>query len=198
VNLTPELTRQLWAYMCDVYGTTVVRKQDAWMMRLAARVLSTPGFLDGYVTTLWGTIYVPFEIGNDEPFTGSDGVGHVWSLEAQVAVCAHEHQHVSQEYRDGWKYSWRYATSTAARAVYETEAYRTTLEMKWALGATEHELETSALHYAVGLRNYGCTTRDVDTAIRELGIAVGEITRGIVKTEAAQVALEYLHGLQRI
>lgn len=192
MQLTPELTRQLWAYMCDVFGTRVVRKQDAWMMRLAARVLPTPGFLDSYVTTMWNTIYVPFEVGDDGQFTGSDGVGHVWSLVAQVAVCAHEHQHVCQQRRDGWRYGWRYATSTAARAAYETEAYRTTLEMKCALGVSAEELYEQASRHANGLRNYGCSEKEVTRSAIVLSDALVEIIAGEVKTEAAMVAQMYL------
>lgn len=185
MQLTSEVVKQLWAHMCDRYGTAVVRKQESWLMRLAARVLSTPRFLDAYVTTLGKTIYVPFKIGEE-----SDD----WSLVAQAAVCAHEHQHIVQQRRDGFWYSWRYAANSGARAGYETEAYRATLEMKYALGADGWDLHSMATRYAEGLINYGCTPSNVLLAEAVLKEACDEITRGAVKTEAARMALEYLRG----
>lgn len=185
MNLTPEVVQQLWTCMCERYGTTVVRKQDSWLMRLAARVLPTSDFLEGYVTTIGRTIYVPFEIGVEEPG---------WSLEAQTAVIAHECQHLVQQRRDGFWYGWRYATNTAARAAYETEAYRATLEMKYALGADGWDLYQEAKRHAEGLKNYGCTDNDVAIAAIQLAGACTDITRGAVKTEAARTALEYLNA----
>lgn len=195
MKVTPENVRNLWSHMADRYNVSVTRKRDAWIMRVAGKILPTPGFLDSYVTTLWGRIYVPFTVGDDAPFIGADGTSHVWSLESQAAVVAHECQHLVQERRDGsWRYSWRYATSTAARAAYETEAYRATLEMKWALGADGWDLHQEAIRHATGLKNYGCSAVDVGVAGITLGLAVDEITRGVVKTEAAHAALSYLLG----
>lgn len=185
MQLTSEVVKQLWEHMCERYGTTVVHKQDSWIMRLAARVLTTPRFLDAYVTTLGKTIYVPFEIGEE-----SDD----WSLVAQAAVCAHEHQHLVQQRRDGFWYGWRYAVDSGARAGYETEAYRATLEMKYALGYDGQQLHFAATNYAQGLKNYGCTDADVGVAMITLSLACDEIVRGAVKTEAAQYALECLRG----
>jgi hypothetical protein len=150
-------------------------------------VLPTSDFIEGYVTTIGRTIYVPFEIGDESPVGN-----HMWSLEGQAAVCAHEHQHVVQQRRDGFWYSWRYATNTAARAAYETEAYIATLEMKWALGADGWDLYQDAKRHAEGLKNYGCTDNDVAVAAIQLAGACTDITRGVRKTEAARMALEYL------
>lgn len=188
-RLTPEVVKQLWTCMCERYGTTVVRKQDSWIMRLAARVLPTSDFLEGYVTTIGRTIYVPFEIGDESP-VGS----HMWSLEGQAAVLGHELMHVVQERRDGWKYSWRYATSTHARAMYETEAYRATLEIKWVLGADRWDIESEANRHADGLKNYGCTSADVEQARALLLSYTNEIQKGGIVCETSRAIVEYLNG----
>lgn len=182
MTLTPEVVQRLWRYMQWAYNTTVVNKSSAAEMVLLSKVLPTKGFLDQYVTTIGRRIYVPFEIGvaNED-----------WSLTAQAAVCAHEHQHVVQLDRDGFKYLWSYALSTAARASYETEAYRTTLEMKWYIDGVISDLD----HYADGLANYGCKAADVEKARKSLRSYVPEISNGIVRTKAAQIAIGFL-GVQ--
>jgi hypothetical protein len=153
-------------------------------MILASKVLTTPGFLDHYTTTVGKRIYTPFTVGEAHEF---------WSLEAQVAVCAHEHQHVEQLNRDGLKFLWSYATSTMARAAYEIEAYETSLDVQWFLrGQT-----VDPHHYAEGLANYGCRAADVATARLALDVYVMRVKQGTAqRTRAASLAIAYLSTLR--
>lgn len=177
--MTPEGVIKLWRRMSTVYRTTVVEKRSAPEMVLLSKVLPTPNFLDGYVTTIGRRIYVPFAVGD-----ATSG----WSLDGQAAVCAHEHQHVEQLERDGLKYLASYAFSTAARARYEVEAYRTTLEVRHYLGA----LIGDAGEAAEKLWAYGCKRADVEWARATLRSYRDEILTGRVTTVAAKIAIAIL------
>jgi hypothetical protein len=183
MQLTPETVQHVWSHMAGKYGTVVVSKADAWTMKTVGAMLNLLGiqdrerFMTRYVTTIGRRIYTPFEVGVE--------LGG-WTLVGQIAVCAHEHTHVIQGRRDGWRYEWRYLTSTAWRAWYEVEAYRTTLEMQWALTGAIVDPE----RYAQGLEAYGCKAVDVEQARRTLTVCAEEVQRGIVRSEATWEALK--------
>lgn len=174
--ITSQTVRKLWSYLQSQYSTTVTHKQDAPEMSLISWI--TPNFLTRYTTTIGRTIYTPFEIG-----VPSDG----WSLESQVAVAAHEHQHIVQANRDGALYYFSYLFNSAARARYESEAYQSTLEVKWFLGQ-----EIYPDNVADGLANYGCSAADVTQARNTLERYADAIRRGDVMTEAGQETIFFL------
>jgi hypothetical protein len=176
--ITSTSVRALWSHLQSLYNTTVTSKRDAPEMRFIASVINTPGFLDHYTTTLGRLIYTPFTIG--EP-------NDLWSLDAQAAVAAHEHQHVVQLNRDGMKFYASYLLNPSARAVYETEAYRASLELRWFLGDELHPDD-----YANSLINYGCRATDIAIARTALEESATDIGRGNVMTEAAQQRIFFL------
>lgn len=182
MTLTPDTVAQLWSLMTAAYGTTVIDKRNAPEMRLVSRFLPTPNFLERYATTIGKRIYLPFIPGE---------VSDRWSLVGQVAVCAHEHQHVEQLNRDGLRFLLGYITNTSRRAVYEVEAYRTTLELQWFLTGSMADPDG----YADGLVNYGCRASDVETARKTLELAADSVRAGIIATRAAQRAIGFLKGL---
>lgn len=174
--ITSYTVRELWSYLQSHYGTTVTHKQDAPEMRAFSWL--SPGFLTRYTTTIGRTIYTPFEVG-----VPSDD----WSLEAQVAVAAHEHQHVVQANRDGLQFYTSYLLNSAARARYESEAYQSTLEVKWFLGQ-----EIYPDNAADGLVNYGCSAIDINVSRNTLERCADAIRRGDIFTEAGQETVFFL------
>ena len=129
VGVRPETVRAFWQHMQTRYRTTVHTKGDALEMVAVGfalermGVLSAEEFLKRYATTIGRRIYVPFTVGE-----GSD----LWG---QMALCVHEHQHVEQLDREGLSFVWNYLTRPARRAIYEADAYVSTMEMHfWRTG----------------------------------------------------------------
>lgn len=186
IKITPELVRGFWSHFERLYHTRTVPKADATEMKAVASALKLMGILDAdafmtkFVTTLWRRIYVPFTVGE---------IGSSWSLWDQIVVCVHEHQHVEQLQRDGWfKFTTQYLTSSAKRAMYEAEAYRSDMEMWfWRTG------ELLSPHSLAGsLVSYNCKVGDIRTV--EIALEMSSITvkKGGVINRASQRAIEYL------
>ncbi|HEU4408397.1 MAG TPA: hypothetical protein VFS43_24245 [Polyangiaceae bacterium] len=182
---TPEEVRAFWAFLTAHYGTTVVDKADAAEMALVAAFLDRLGvmdrarFLANYTTTIGRRIYLPFELGK-----GQD----LWH---QMVIAVHEHQHVVQLDRDGWlAFTGGYLLRTATRARYETEAYRTHLELHfWRTGAM-----LSARDLAAKLRAYGCSGEDVVVAEKVLRLSEPAVRQGAALVPATRVALSWLNA----
>ena len=184
IGVRPETVRGLWAFMQDRYRTTVHAKADALEMVAVGfalermGVLSAEEFLKRYATTLGRRIYVPFAIGE-----GAD----LWG---QMALCAHEHQHVEQLDREGLSFVWNYLSRPAKRALYEADAYVTTLEMHfWRTG----EL-LSADDLSAQLRAYAVGETDIAVARQALAMASVTVRAGGIVTGAARVALGWLEA----
>lgn len=186
VDIRPEEVWAFWRYMQDHFRTTVVNKRDAIEMQLVAQVLDAlriqkaDRFLKNYTTTFGRRIYTPFEIG--VPRSG-------WDLWNQVVVCVHEHQHVVQHEREGLNFEVSYVADRAARARWETEAYRSNLELQfWRFGTTP-----SARSLAGLLTEYGCRAEDVEVAAQSLALSSASVRRGAVVNEATHIALLWLN-----
>ena len=185
IEPSPEQVRGLWAYMRGRYGTGVITKSSAAEMRLVAwfleriDVLDAEDFLARFTTTIGRRIYVPFTPGTPSP-------GH--SLWSQLATCVHEHQHVEQLEREGLRFMVRYLASRSARAAYEADAYRTSLE----LGFWHTGVLPSPRDLAERLRSYGVREADVDVAETTLIAAARTVKAGGVITPASEVALGWL------
>src|SRR5262249_31578700 len=125
---TPETVRGLWQHMAQHYGSQVADKKDSTLMRAIAGALQLFGveraddFLSRFTTTIGSVIYAPFEVGVD---------ARGWSLWEQIVICVHEHMHVYQWRAEGVGFVAKYITSSAARAAYEAEAYRSAAELSW-------------------------------------------------------------------
>ena len=182
---TPDEVRAFWAFLTAHYGTTVLDKSNAVEMALVGSFLDQIGvmdkarFLARYTTTLGRRIYTPFV-----PGEGPD----LWH---QMVIAVHEHQHVAQLDRDGWlAFTTGYLLRTATRARYETEAYRTHLELAfWRTGTVP-----SARDLAAKLRNYGCTENDVLVAEKVLRLSEPAIRHGAALAATTRVALSWLNA----
>lgn len=183
--LTPDQTVALWQHMQRTFGSRVEEKQDSKVMQLAAVMLDAldiqdrEQFMRDFVTTLYRTIYIPFNL----------GVAGRWDLWSQVRVCVHEHQHIVQGEREGWVvFSSRYLTSPSFRAGYEAEAYGCDLEMEfWRTGTI-----ISPATLAASLKNYGCSPADVEMAEEMLSMRAAVVEQGVVENRASIAAIEWL------
>ncbi|MCP4678737.1 MAG: hypothetical protein GY854_25150 [Deltaproteobacteria bacterium] len=182
----PDEVRAFWKYMQKHYGTRVVSKASSKQMKAIAWALNLLGitdkkrFMERYVTTIGRTIYVPFGLG---------GANEHWNLWSQIVVCVHEHQHVEQLKRDGWRFKWRYLTSKAKRAIYEAEAYRSNFELYyWRYGKLP-----SARKRAESLRHYGCSKLEIDVTEKYLALSAETIKRGGIANGASKVAVKWLN-----
>lgn len=180
---TPEDVRACWAHFSAKYGTKLVGKSDAALMKFVAFFLSLGGmkkedFLTRYVTTIGKKVYVPFTIGQE----GDNGS---WTLWAQMLTCVHEHCHVDQysasDTKSAFNFSRRYLTKRRLRTRYEIEAYTTGLELHfWRFGSIrDHRplLET--------LKAYRVGDIDLQVADKALTMNNEMISRGATMTEAS-------------
>lgn len=180
--------RAFAGHMARSYGAAIAPKASSSTMRAAGTALRMLGiplgdrWLTQVVTTMGSTIYVPFEVG--EPSAD-------WSPWEQIAVIAHECQHVFQHTRDGVVIPGaRYLVDTSQRTATEAEAYVTSAELHWWRYGT---LEGWWLeHRATAMHSYGVSAADV-THMRAhlLGVAP-IIRRGGLVSHAGRTAIGWL------
>ncbi|MCL2726569.1 MAG: hypothetical protein FWD69_19285 [Polyangiaceae bacterium] len=187
LDVQPEEVWAFWRFMQEHFTTTVVNKSSALEMQAVAQALDTLGivhrdrFLKDFTTTIGRRIYTPFEVGS--PKAG-------WDLWNQIVVCVHEHQHVAQLDREGYAFAVSYLANRAARGRWETEAYRTSMELSfWRYGTTA----PLASVLANNLLDYGCSPEDVEVADKELALSAVSIRNGAILNEATHVALGWLN-----
>lgn len=183
--LDPDDVRAFYKHMQDHYGTCIVSKDDAKEMKAIAVVLDQLGimdkeaFLKNYATTVGARIYLPFQIGVEQPG---------WDLWSQLVTAVHEHQHVVQSVRDGLEYEVGYVADTSTRARHEAEAYLCNVELHhWRYG-----LIPTPRRFADKLAHYGCTDQDILWAAKYLTLAAETVRLGGAVTEAGAVALDWL------
>jgi len=207
-DLTSRDVRRFWDYMMDHYRTTLIRKGDIDLskigdggnfvdllanlgggaeMQLVALfldkldVIDKRTFMERYTTTLGDRIYIPFEIG--------DASTH--SLESQVKVCVHEHQHVLQYRHEPISFVIRYLADRAQRAIFEAEAFRCNLEISWWLTEGEFTIY-QAQSVAEALKNYGCSSDDIAVVKKFLRMSYKTVEAGGVINATSQVAIRWL------
>jgi hypothetical protein len=184
--ITPQLVQNLWSYMSKVYGTNVMDKASRGEMTAVSIFLDKMGvqnredFMRNYTTTIGRSIYTPFTVG--VPCEG-------WSLQSQIIVCAHEHQHVVQSTNEGdFSFSFNYLLKPDMRAKYEAEAYRSSLELDWFYNKTIPDLHVIASR----LLGYGLSEDHVHVAEIALASAARMVRAGLVVNQATKTALAVL------
>lgn len=183
---TPEEVRGLWGHMTERFDSSVIDKRSAVEMRLVGRllgqlrILDPQDFLARYATTFGDRIYLPFT-----PGVAEGG----WDLFGQIVVCAHEHQHVHQARTLGMaKFAASYLLSASARADFEAEAYRASLELGWWHARRMPDPDVIA-HRLAG---YAVGPRDIAVAAVMLRESAESIRRGAVLNQATVIALAWL------
>lgn len=182
---TPELVQEFWDFMSGHYGSRVIKRSNAWEMKVVARFLSliramdVQTFMNEYATTLGSRIYIPFEIGVPQ---------EDWSLWGQITTCVHEHQHVYQYDKEGRTFMWKYLLRSSGRAHYEADAYRCNLEMYyWRYGRMR---DTHRL--AEMLRAYKCNETDIAVTEKQFNLSVKTIEQGAIINDASRRAIKWL------
>ena len=186
IDLTPAQTQAFWRYFQKIYGTRVVQKATAREMKAIAWFLDLIGvmdhksFLSNYTTTIGKTIYTPYKIGKP-----NDG----WTNWGQCVTCIHEHVHVDQYNRHGrFKFFTRYLLSSAKRAMYEAEAYRSNMELHF----WRHGRLPDIKKLAGKLESYGCAKIDIKVAEKLLASSAMAVKRGAVINRASKFGIRWL------
>ena len=210
MRITSRKVRKYWDYMSKHYDTKILQKEDDLIevieaakgknvIQLVANLaklnegdeiglvamfldridmVDVEKFMTRYTTTLADRIYVPFEIGDDSTH----------SLEAQIKICTHEHEHVLQ-YRDKpIEFIVRYLSDRAQRAIYEADAFRCNMEIERLLTGKAPR----ATGYANILKDYGCTDADIMVVEKMLRLSRQTIAAGGTITRAGQVGCRWL------
>jgi hypothetical protein len=174
------LVDMLWVELRNTYRTRRRRKQTSWLMRIVALVLALTKvmprqrFLNRFATTVGRTIYVP------------DRDGAVRNLLWEAALCVHEHVHVRAW---SWRFMWRYATQPMWRAMYEAQAYRANIALRyWYAGDW---LDIKDLAAKIGT-NYGCGNGGVELAYRVFDNERNELLQGHITCPVVQQALIFM------
>jgi hypothetical protein len=174
------LVDMLWVEMANTYRTRRRRKRRSVLMRIVARALAwarvmpRERFLDRFATTVGRTIYLP------------DPVPGVRNLLWEAATCVHEHDHVRV-----WslRFMWRYAMSPMWRALYEAQAYRTNIALRyWYAGDW---LDIKDLAAKLGT-NHGCGEAGVALAYRMFEAERAELRLGNITNPVVYQALQFL------
>lgn len=169
-------------YNARLRGKNAVEMQGVASFLSAIGVLDKQAFLREYTTTIGRSIYAPF----------SPGVaGPGWNLWSQVVVCAHEFQHIVQYNKGGFfGYYLPYVFRRAKRTAFETEAYRSALELSyWRFGTMP-----SAHTIAQMLGGYGVSATDIRVAETALKMSALSIGRGAIINEASRAVVDWLEN----
>jgi len=173
MSLTPELVKEFYRDGLRSYGARIKSKKDSDMMVAVSRFLDLikvqdkEMFLNSFTTTIFDTIYVPYEV-------GVEGDYDLWD---QVTTLVHELVHVTQHDADKLGFWLKYLASGSDRAHYEAQAYGADLEMHiWRKGEP-YDLKTTAGY----LDHYGLEQEHIDFCYVEL-LTINDI---IQNTDAA-------------
>lgn len=163
-------TKRVCSALASGYGATIKYGPTSGTVNVLAAALDAIGvadkekFLANVSITVGDTIYLPFRVGA----TGK------YPYPAQVAIVAHECEHVKQWDDDGAAFWFRYFTSKAHRAAYEAAALAVELEVYYRL--TGRMLDVQGL--AKGLAWYKVGAKDIAVTAKHLAIVRNTLLRG--------------------
>jgi hypothetical protein len=183
-ELTKEVVVGLWQCLQEEFGSEVKHKDDsAFMERVGGfldliGVLDKDAFMDNYATTIFDTIYLPFDIGDFS----------VVSPLSQVALAVHEHEHVVQYDGDPVEFCFMYMATKSSRAHWEAEAYRTGMELIYKLTGTM----PNADYVARKILNYGCGDDEVQYIRQFLLMSQHPMKHGAIISDVTHRALTFL------
>jgi len=189
-TITPELTKEFWTAAKVKWGAKQSSKGDSAFMKLVADFLDLMGitnkemFMNHFTTTIFDTIYTPFEIG--VPSGGYD----LWN---QISICTHECVHVVQYHDSPVKFPVQYLVNKSDRTTYEAEAYASDLQMHyWKYGYGYNIVLRAEV-----LKQYGLTQEYVDYAIQYITVYDDVLKQGGSTSPVAAWACGWLqdHGI---
>jgi hypothetical protein len=164
--------------LADHYGATIKYGPTSATVPVLAAALDALGvqdretFLYNCAVTVGDVIYLPFRLGPS-----------AWTPAAQVAIVAHECEHVRQG-GDAHLLFWlRYFTSKAHLAVFETAALAVEMEVYHRLTGVFLAVKEQALR----LSWYGIGTKDSLVVAKHLAIVKDTLERGGTVSSAMRV-----------
>lgn len=167
------------------YGAYIKYGPESATVQALAAALDAIGvkdrelFLRTCAITVGDVIYLPFRPGPND-----------WYPEAQVAIVAHECQHVQQG-GDAHLLFWlRYFTSKAHRAEYETSATAVEMEVYWRLAGRFLDVKEQASR----LSWYGVGKADIAVCAKHLAIVQNTLQRGGEVSEQIKVIAKAIGG----
>jgi len=174
-SLTPELVKDFYRDGLNSYEARVRSKGDDEMMKAVAafleliKVQDKEMFLHMFTTTIFDTIYTPYQVGVD----GSKGYG-LWD---QITTLVHELVHVTQHDADRLGFWMKYLANKSDRTHFEAQAYGADLEMHYWRYGKPYDLREVAGY----LEHYGLEQEHIDFCYVEL-VTIDDI---IQNTDAA-------------
>jgi len=157
--------------IAEDYGAMIKYGPTSGPVKALAAALDAIGvqdktkFLENVSITVGDVIYLPFK-------PGVPSNKYPWP--AQVAIVAHETEHVIQWDNDGAAFWLRYFTSKAHRAAYEAEALAAELEVYYRLAG--FMLDVNGL--AKTLAWYKVSKTDIAVVAKHLAIVKNTLKRG--------------------
>jgi hypothetical protein len=177
-------TKRVCSALADDYGAMISYGPTSGTVKVLATALDAIGvqdkakFLENVSITVGDVIYLPFKV----------GAAGKYPWPAQVAIVAHECEHVEQGH-DGWMGFWpRYFTSKAHRAAYEATALAAELEVYYRL--TGRMLDVVGL--AKGLEWYKVGKADIAVTAKHLAIVKNTLERGGEVSDQMRVIVKAL------
>ena len=177
-------TKRVCSALAYDYGATIKHGPTSGTVKALAAALDAIGvqdkdaFLANVSITVGDVIYLPFKIG----VTGK------WPWPAQVAIVAHETEHVWQGGDEHLVFWLRYFTSKAHRAAYEASALAAELEVYHRL--TGYMMDVVGL--AKGLAWYKVGKEDIAVTAKHLAIVRNTLERGGEVSDQMRVIVKAL------
>ncbi len=186
-HITSELVKKFWKDALEEFGAKSVDKNDSGFMKAVGSFLDVIGildkdeFLNHFTTTIFTTIYRPFDIGD-----GDDG----WDLWHQITICVHELVHVLQYKDDPIGFTFSYVGSKNSRSEYEAKAYAADMEMHYWRYGKLYNIE----HRMQSLKSYGVDQEHIDFAVSVME-SIGEtVLAGATVNDVAAWAMDWLEA----
>jgi len=165
------VTKRVCKALADEYGATIKYGPTSGTVEMLAAALDAIGvqdkekFLKNVSITIGDVIYLPFKV----------GAAGKYPYPAQVAIVAHECEHVGQGEDEGYVPFWyRYFSSKAHRAAHEASALAAELEVYYRLAG--RMLDVQGL--AKGLGWYKVSKADIAVTARHLAIVRDTLLKG--------------------
>lgn len=169
--MNKEAVIAFYNWICKKYGVSICNKSDSTKMKLVAWFLDQMGitakkeFLENFTTTINQTVYIPFKIGEGEP----------WQLWGQIGTIIHEVIHAQQARKEGFvRYAFRYLSDKDCRASYEAEAYRSEMVLSFGRNGDYR----SPAKIVAALKSYNLEDRHIAYAQKQLEMSIPALQAG--------------------
>jgi len=184
-ELTAANVTLLWYHLSKRYGSKVASKASSELMQKVAWALDLMGIMDNekfmeqYATTIFDTIYLPFNVGDFAE------VGPA----SQVVLAVHEHVHVMQCAREGsLEFCASYLALKSGRAHWEAEAYCASMQMIYYLNGQMPDIDRIARK----ILSYGCGQDEVEYIKAHLEMTAEPMRLGAIINDVAAEAIAFL------